>query len=113
MEKLDLKKLGNFIGTTCYHQGWAGVKWTDGAAYLAEHGAAWLLTDISSYYPEHKEVPFQLWELKVKDKKAVLTMREDTGAPVLVKQKYGYTDFPEPGIKLYLIDGVLLLPSEY
>ncbi len=28
-------------------------------------------------------------------------------------QRIPYTDFPLPAIKLYLIDGVLMLPSEY
>jgi len=47
------------------------------------------------------------------DKSAVVTMREDTGKKALVMQRIGYTDFPLKSIKLYLIDGVLLLPSEY
>ena len=112
MEKIDLEELGNFIGTERYHKGYCGVNWTDGVAYLATHGAGWLCTDICAYAPEHKE-PFQLWELKVKDGKGVLTMREDCDQPELVRQEYDYTDFPEPGIKLYLVDGILLLPSEY
>lgn len=40
-------------------------------------------------------------------------MKEDTDEPILVKQKIGYTDFPEGILKMYLIDNVLLLPSEY
>ena len=72
--------------------------------------AYWLLTAISSY---RRSEPFQIWELKVTGSKAVLTMKEDSGCPVKVRQQIPYTDFPLDEIKLYLIDGVLILPSEY
>jgi len=40
-------------------------------------------------------------------------MRTDTGNPEIVLQKIPFTDFPEGVLKLYLSDGVLMLPSEY
>ena len=88
------------------------MKYTDGVKYLATNADAyWLLTAIASY--QRKE-PFQVWRLEVnEDKTAVLTMREDTGEPVLVEQEIKYTDFPLKEIKLWLINGVLILPSEY
>ena len=85
--------------------------YTDGVKYLWEScDAYWLLIAISSY---HRKEPFQVWQLKVNDSKAVLTMKEDTNEPELVRQEIPYTDFPLDEITLYLIDGVLILTSEY
>ena len=87
-------------------------QYTDGVKFLHEScDCYWLLVAISS----HKRIePFQVWELKVEsDKSAVLTMREDSNEPILVEQEIEYTDFPLEEIKLWLIDGILILPSEY
>ena len=87
-------------------------QYTDGVKFLHEScDCYWLLTAISS----HKRIePFQVWELKVNaDNTAVLTMREDSDRPIIVKQEIAYTDFPLEEITLWLIDGILLLPSEY
>lgn len=113
MEALTISELSQFVGTTQYFPHSAGrVVFTEGVQYLAERGGAyWLIDAIASY---NRQEPFQIWELKKhQDNTATLTMREDTGRPTKVRQEISYTDFPLEGIKLYLIDGVLLLPSEY
>lgn len=105
--------LSQCIGTENY---WKNnlltFQYTDGVKFLWESCEAyWLLVAISSH--KRKE-PFQVWKLKVKeDNSAVLTMREDSGEPYKVKQEIAFTDFPLEEIQLYLIDGILLLPSEY
>jgi hypothetical protein len=105
--------LSQFIGTMEYHRHF-NINITDGVKYLAEVGKCfWLLDLIWSYQPQHKDKPFQVWQLEVKGSSAVATMREDTDKPILVRQEIPYTDFALDYIKLYLIDGVLLLPSEY
>ena len=112
-DKVKLQNgLNQCIGTSQYLLHWARqLKFTDGIKFLADNaGAYWLIDAIASY--QRKE-PFQLWQLKVKDSKAVLTMKEDSGEPTLVKQEITYTDFPLDEITLYLIDGILLLTSEY
>ena len=112
MEKQELiANLANFTGTEHYYQHFPGCKYTDGVKYLAETaGCYWLLDVIFSY---RRKDPFQIWTLVVKDKKAVVTMKEDSDTPVLIKQEIEYTDFPLDEISLWLIDGVLILPSEY
>ena len=99
---------------------------TDGIKQLREDtDAFWLVDAIASYQPQYKHIPFQLWELKVnEDKSAVLTMKEDSNTPVLVKQEFDFTDFPLKSIKFYVEEGgygteddwheclVLMLPSE-
>lgn len=111
------QELRGYIGTLNYYRHFTGFgRYTDGVQHLAERaGAYWLIDAIFSWqvYPRIKRVPFQLWTLKVKDREAVLEMREDTDKPTKVSQKIEYTDFPEGEIKLYFTDGVLLLPSEY
>ena len=112
---LTKENLGQFTGTENYYRHWLNFVYTDGVKFMAEKaGAYWLLDAIGSYQPEVKDIPFQLWKLEVaEDNTAVLTMREDSDRPAIITQKIGFTDFPLPEMKLYFIDGVLLLPSEY
>ena len=111
-QKLNKADLAQFIGTTQYFKHWLpGLVYTDGVKYLAETGGAyWLINAIASY---RRQEQFQVWTLTVADRSAVLTMVEDTGQPEIVRQEIEYTDFPLDEITLYLIDGVLLLTSEY
>jgi len=103
--------LAQFTGTENYYNHYLGYRYTDGVKYLAEVGKCyWLLDAVFSHM---RSEPFQIWTLEVKDSKAVLIMIEDTGQPEKVKQEIEFTDFPLESIKFYLIDKVLLLPSEY
>ncbi len=111
--KISESDLNQFTGTENYYRHWTGQGvFTDGVQYLAEQaGAYWLIDAVFSY---RRREPFQVWTLrKNNDNSAVLTMQEDSGEPVKVRQKIPFTDFPLDRIKLYLIDSVLLLPSEY
>ena len=116
MSKLKLELSGH-IGTEAYHRlSIAPTLATDGVKDLAETAQAyWLISDLSIVASmKFKNVPFQLWEIKVaEDHTAALTMREDTGLPAKYTQKYEYTDFPVGAFSMYLIDNVLMLPSEY
>lgn len=106
-------ELDQFHGTENHFNHWMSrILFTDGVHYVAERaGAYWLIDAIASY---RRKEPFQIWELhKHEDNKATLTMKEDTNEPVLVRQEYSYTDFPLDSIKLYIVDHVLMLPSEY
>ena len=114
---LTEESLMQFTGTEAYHN-YFNLKLTDGVCYLAKEGKCfWLLDIILSYQPKYHQIPFQLWELEVKEDKekrsATVYMREDSDKKPLVKQFIPYTDFPLASIKIYVIDGVVLLPSEY
>ena len=117
--KTDLENaLAGFTGSELFYQHSIGnFVYTDGVKYLAENAKCyWLLDVIGSYQHLNKvkHVPFQLWELAVnEDQTALVTMKADSDTPVIVKQKLPYTDFPLAHIKLYLTDGVVMLPSEY
>jgi hypothetical protein len=115
--------LDQYIGTEQY---WlcfpnnSDFKLTDGTKAMVELcDAMWLVTAIFSWQTKEKirKEAFQLWQLQFNDKEkgddAVLIC-EDGNDHEIVRQEIDYTDFPIPeGIKLYLDNGVLLLPSEY
>ena len=114
------------IGTTRYikHFFNKNLVFTDGVNQLRQDADAfWLVDAIASY--KRTEL-FQVWELIVNaDKSAVLTMKEDSNTPVLVKQEIPYTDFPLEKIKFFVQEGgygtaenwtkclVLMLTNEY
>lgn len=124
----SIEEIKNIISHSCMGAGnyikhrLSGIIYTDNVGFIAEAcDAFWLIDAICSY--KRKE-EFQLWELIVnkEEHSAVLTMKEDTNDPVLVKQEIPYTDFPLDSIKFYIeygsIDGVnpayiLLLPNEH
>ncbi len=114
--------LRQFTGseTFYYNPLFKNYRYTEGVQYLGANGAGWLVTDILAYQQEPtvkqhaKQDDFQLWKLSVnlEDQSAVLTC-EDGNCNTIFTQTYDYTDFPLAEIKLYLIDNVLMLTSEY
>ena len=103
-------------GTENYYKHCTGNHFTDGVKMMAEkYKAYWLIDVVMSYqYGKIRKVPFQIWEIVTTDSfRATVEMKEDTDQPILVSQKIPYTDFPEGIFKMYYIDNVLLLPSEY
>jgi hypothetical protein len=116
------KELGQFHGTTEYHKhlfpGKSPLLLTDGCKYVRDDcNAYWLFDAILSYQCEKvlRNVNFQIWELKQlkKDFTWVLTCREDTEKRPLISQSIEFSDFPLDYIRIWVIDKVALLPSEY
>jgi hypothetical protein len=116
--KRDLKQ---FTGTESYHKhlfpGKSPILLTDGCAYIRDACNSWWLFDaILSYQLEKvlKGVNFQLWELRQskKDLSWLLTCSMDSWQKPLISQRIEFSDFPLDYIKLYVICGVALLPSE-
>ena len=90
-------------------------RYTDGVRYVAtEGGAYWLIDSIFStqLLPAIRKQTFQSWTLKVKDCSAVLSCTNDNEQSVY-SQNISFTDFPLPEITFWLVDKVLMLPSEY
>jgi hypothetical protein len=116
------KELSQFHGTAEYHKhlfpGKSPLLLTDGCKYVRDAcNAYWLFDAILSYQCEKvlRDVNFQIWELKQlkKDFTWVLTCREDTGKRPLISQSIEFSDFPLDYIRIWVIDKVALLPSEY
>ena len=109
--------LAQFCGSETVYKHWLGLIYTDGVKYLAEKAGAYWLIDLVASHQRGKlrQEPFQVWTLTVNLKKqtARAECRADSDTPILKAQNIEYTDFPLPSIKLWLVDGVLMLPSEY
>ena len=123
MTDTDIRnELKQFHGTQEYHKhlfpGKSPILLTDGCKFIRDECKAyWLFDAILSYQAsiELKGVNFQVWELKQLRKNLtwLLTCREDTGKKPLISQSIEYSDFPIDYIKIWVIDKVALLPSEY
>jgi hypothetical protein len=115
-EILDILKHSH--GTDAYHK-YSPIPGfplaTDGVIALAEAaGCYWLLDIIGSYQTDARLDPnFQLWKLEVNRKNNSAVVRGYNDAQLIVTQKIPFTDFPLDEVKLYFMDGIILLPSEY
>ena len=126
------QSLKQFTGTDNYYKHLLGLHYTDGIQYLAEKAQCyWLIDVIASHQTKQLLADemlsnFQLWLLVVGDShefikpqphhQAVITCWRDTpnvGIKPPVRQDIDFTDFPLSEIKLFLVQGVLILPGEY
>ena len=93
-----------------------GVIFTSGVQTLVEKCSAYWLLDVIASYRSHRRVigeGFQVWKLeRVKGDSFKVTM-DDGNGNILITQKIPYSDFPYDTATLWLVDGVILLPSEY
>lgn len=123
-EIFQLTDLNQFTGTEqrYRHPLFPKFTYTDGVQYVAEHGRAyWLIEAIFSWQndPIVSAEPFQTWTLTVFPDRTGLLVATNGNGTHLAEQILDYTDFPLTTITiylmitLYLINDVLLLPSEY
>ena len=105
------------IGTTAHHKFSAIPSFpiiTDGVKAVADAaGAYWLLDVVGSYQLDPKlDKAFQVWTLTVDLEHSKGVVRGYNDAELIITQEIEYTDFPLEEIKLFLMDGVILLPNE-
>ena len=88
---------------------------TDGVLALAEAaGCFWFLSLIASYQHDKRLCrEFQVWKLEVDLEKETAVVRGCNDTDVIVEQVIPYTDFPLESCKVYLAEGVVLLPGEW
>ena len=116
---IEPNKLAGFIGTNGYHKHWAtSFRLTDGVSYLVENGVSWLVDHILLWGQEQAlckkdRTHMQVWTLrKTTGNKARLFCTDGNYVP-LCEREIDFTDFTLSEVKLMLIDGILLLASEY
>ena len=118
MTKKKLGDLNQFTGTERWYQHALNreITFTDGAKYVADNAEAyWLLDEIALaqlFEEKVREEPFQVWKLAVSGETATLVCEDGNDKRVFAKD-ITFTDFPEPGITLYCVGNVIMLPSEY
>lgn len=111
--------LAQYTGTVNYYRHPLGLLYTDGVKGLAEAaGAFWLIDLVASHQPKARRYEslraFQLWRLTVSDDAtATAACHADSNEPPAICQQIPFTDFPVGLFECYVINGVMLLKSEY
>ena len=122
LEKEELRSaLKQFTGTMIWykHSLFQKYTYTEGVKFLCENaGCYWLLDKILIHqlftHPlKDLDLDRQFWTLTVaEDNAGILTCYRDSDEPVF-SEELSFTDFPLEEISLWLLNNVLLLPSEY
>ena len=112
-----LAALAQFSGTTqwYFHPLYKAFRYTDGVRFLAKNAECyWLLEFISSHQnnAKIKATPFQTWKLVRKGSGCTITI-DDGNGKIIKSFSLSFTTFPLNSFTLWMIDKVLLLPSEY
>ena len=117
-KKFNLEDLKQFYGSQFWfkHPLNNEICFTEGIAHMIYHfRAMWLIDEIAlaqTSLEKLKNEEFQLWLLDVVGSTAILRC-EDGNDNLLVEKLIEFTDFPEPGIKIYCTNNVIMLPGEY
>lgn len=115
----DSNILSQFTGTEEYYRyGLKGeILLTQGAKYVADSaGAYWLMDEICLAQRFNKLVlaeEFQLWILSVAANKTAKLKCDDGNGRIVYTKHISFTDFPVIELKLYYVNSVIMLPSEY
>ncbi len=119
---LEASELAYFTGTQKWYQHSLFRKFhhTDGVNYLAQEGQAFWLIDAIFSWQKNKKIKndpmlqkFQFWKLEVNENSGKLTCARDKDDVAIITQDIIFTDFPLAEIEFYLVERVLMLPSEY
>lgn len=110
---LELKDIGQFIGTEQYHKGYLNTLLTDGVVYIMENGYSWFVNDAISVL-KYKKINNVFIKLKANTQEhtAVITI-EDGNGNIYYSQNYEYTDAKVDELILFYQNNVLMLIGEY
>jgi len=119
IDAVELKgSLSQFTGSEKWYRHFFNRKfhYTDGVKYFAENagnGAYWFLDIMATEFNKlQAENRFMSVFLNVQDSEAVLELTDGNDG-ILAGKRIEFTDCPEGEWKFYLIDNVMLLPSEF
>jgi|TARA_R100000789_G_scaffold86159_1_gene82210 hypothetical protein len=113
-----INELKNNIGTEHYYKiPFSSLVYTDGINNLINKcGSYWLFSDLGIELNNNNIInkDFLIVTIEVKNKKGLITIKEDTNKPIIFKKEYPFLpDFPLNKYEFYLINKVFLLKSEY
>jgi len=112
-----IEAMSQCYGSINIYKHWTGLGYTDGIHATAEiANAYWLLDIIASYQVKScvRREEFQVWSLTVDtDEGTGRIVCTDGNSKELASQVIHYTDFLLEEWSCYVIDKVMLLPSEY
>jgi hypothetical protein len=119
IKTIDQAALDQFTGTSEWFAHWAipQITYTEGAKFVFDtYGAHWFKDQIvfsQLNATNLREESFQVWKLDVHDDRTAHVTVEDGNNNRLLRLPVDMTDFPQPGITLWMVHGVIMLPSEY
>ena len=105
----------NFYNSSLPFRG-QGFLYTDGVKSMAETCGAYWLIDLVVSYQGTREINlqrFQVWELKRKKDCKFSVLATDGNDNRIASQQIPFSDFPFDAATLWLVDGCLMLPTEY
>lgn len=115
MNSEQLKEtLQQFIGTEYYHRlGLYKTLATDGVFYFCETAEAfWLFDEIAQFVTYKTKEPFVTVIAESDGRKGRITF-EDGNYNKIGSKELDYTDLPKGKWKFFVVDNVVMLPSEY
>jgi hypothetical protein len=92
------------------------ILYTDGVKELAEQCSAYWLIDLIISHQCHREINlerFQVWDLKRVQDDVFTILATDGNHNKVTSQEIPFSDFPYDLATIWLVDGCLMLPSEY
>ena len=110
--------LNQFTGAIVWYQPllYPHFLYSKGIRYLATNADCfWLLDFIFSnqILSQLKTQPFQVWKIIVNEDDSAKLIVEDGNDNQVTSFHVNYTDFPINEFSLWMVDNVLILPSEY
>lgn len=116
-----MKNANHFFGShngseNFYRHNLSDLIYTDGVKDLAEGCQAYWLIDliVSHQCQTHvKRESFQVWDLKRTLENEFSILATDGNHNKVTSQEISFSDFPYDLATIWLVDGCLMLPSEY
>lgn len=116
-----MKNANHYIGShngseNFYRHNLSQFVYTDGVKSIADQCSAYWLIDLIVSHQLHANVrkePFQVWDLKRLHDNAFSIVATDGNYHSLTSQDIPFSDFPYDMATVWLVDGCLMLPSEY
>lgn len=109
--------LEDFSGTENYYRhSMSNLFYTDGVQHAMETMKCYWFTDLVMSYQTkafREKNEFQVWILMRQKDESFIAICEDGDNNKLLDQKIPFSDFEHDTLTYWLVDGVLLLPSEY
>jgi len=90
--------------------------YTDGVKEMVEGCGAYWLIDLIISHQCHKDINlerFQVWDLKRVKENVFTILATDGNHNKVTSQEIPFSDFPYDLATIWLVDGCLMLPSEY
>lgn len=106
-----------YFGTeNLYRYSFTHFVYTDGVKAMAEKCHSFWLIDLIISHQCHQKVriqPFQVWDLKRVKDDSFIAIATDGNKNQITSQEIPFSDFPYDLATLWMVDGCIMLPSEY